>query len=767
MRQSENEAERTPPGTYIKALAPLEKNDNQGRQNQLQPITTSKSKSKSISTSASTEPNGTLYILKPVQKTKPPETRENPQKKQPPAPQLPAAALVPATQTAHAAAIYPQAMRNNLNNRNTQNARESKTAHSSGKKLPPVKRLINRFRKNGLGRIDSYFNAYFFYYDWKSEKKGRRPKEYLRTVARHPRGWAKKTNEAVYEKNIYDRYLSLLTVIAKISGAVSAVFTQIGNIFGKSKNKTKSKSKALETVGNITKAVCRMLIPAAVAVLTFMTILNINSYKPQLEFSLNGQEIGFVKSKETVEKAVSLLEYNVSSVLNEPYEFTGGISYRIILSKTQTYVSASEIYDIMYRSSQSAVTLAYGLYIDGELVGAAENESDINRVLNEVLEEIAEKTAGESIEFANEIKIIEDKYAVRDVVTQSELKNIISYSAENSENPREEEEEIDTDLFPAAFSVEGANGKSKKYAYDIADSDVPLSSGVFLAGGPEDESSSPLSSSSSSEASAGAEDLAVMAAANSLSLTPEAVNTIPRGFMDSVSKLDENSLGGGLFLKLAKVPENTAASAIQLKRTKPETYIITVPFDVKYVESTNYYTGTQVVQKNGANGENQITAEVTYIGENEVSREILSIETLKEPESKVVVIGTKPKPLPGPTGAYIRPVKGGYITSRFGKGHRGVDLVVPFGTKIGAADGGVVIYAGFSGSYGNHVKIRHNDGFVTLYAHLSSISVKNGDKVFQDQKIGEVGSTGNSSGNHLHFEMIKNGVLVNPENYIR
>jgi murein DD-endopeptidase MepM/ murein hydrolase activator NlpD len=475
-----------------------------------------------------------------------------------------------------------------------------------------------------------------------------------------------------------------------------------------------------------------------------MTITNINSFKPRLELTLNGQEIGCVSSKETVEKAVSLLEQTVSTVLNESYEFSGSISYKLILSKANAYVSASEIYDIMYSSSQCAITSAYGLYIDGELVGAAENESDINQVLSAVLEEIAEKTDGENLEFANDIKIVEDNYAVRDMVTQDELKNIITYSAENAENIQDNPN-LEKILF-SAYTVD-----SKQYLYDIADSNIPLSDGSFLA----------------DESSVSAEDMAVMAAATSLDLTPESINTIPRGFLESVASSDENNSTGGILTRISKTAGNTAASAIQFKKTKTESYTKTLPFDVKYIESANYYTGTQIIQKNGVNGEEKITADVTYIGDSEVAREILGIEIVKEPVSKVVVIGTKPKPLPGPTGGFIRPVKGGYTTSRFGRGHRGVDLVLPFGSPIYAADGGTVIYAGFSGSYGNHVKIRHNDGFVTLYAHMSSIGVKNGDKVFQGQEIGKVGSTGNSSGNHLHFEIIKNGVLVNPESYMK
>jgi murein DD-endopeptidase MepM/ murein hydrolase activator NlpD len=258
-----------------------------------------------------------------------------------------------------------------------------------------------------------------------------------------------------------------------------------------------------------------------------------------------------------------------------------------------------------------------------------------------------------------------------------------------------------------------------------------------------------------------------MAAMSALNLTPEAMSTISRGFLDSLANANENSQKSGVISTISKTTDNAAANSLQFKKTIKETYSTTLPFDVKYVESANYYNGTQIVQKNGVNGEERITADVTYIGDKEVSREIVEIETIKEPVSKVIVIGTKTKPLPGPTGGFIRPVRGGYVTSRYSSGHRGVDMVVGFGSLVAASDGGTVIYAGFSGSYGNHVKIRHSDGFVTLYAHLSSISVSYGDKIFQGQEIGKVGSTGRSTGPHLHFEIIKNGVQVNPDSYLK
>ena len=94
--------------------------------------------------------------------------------------------------------------------------------------------------------------------------------------------------------------------------------------------------------------------------------------------------------------------------------------------------------------------------------------------------------------------------------------------------------------------------------------------------------------------------------------------------------------------------------------------------------------------------------------------------------------------------------------------HLGVDYAAPTGTPVMASGDGVVVLAGWSGGYGKTVKIRHTRGFETLYGHLSAIRVKNGQRVEQGQVIGNVGSTGMSSGPHLDYRTIQNGVYVNP-----
>lgn len=123
--------------------------------------------------------------------------------------------------------------------------------------------------------------------------------------------------------------------------------------------------------------------------------------------------------------------------------------------------------------------------------------------------------------------------------------------------------------------------------------------------------------------------------------------------------------------------------------------------------------------------------------------------------------------------ALIRPVSG-TVWSRFGSNdsvrrhlHSGLDIAAPKGTPIKAAAAGKVTYSGNAGDgYGNYVVISHGNGVQTVYAHCSRLLVRKGQIVSQGEIIAKVGSTGNSTGNHLHLEVRKNGIAYNPQNYV-
>ena len=137
---------------------------------------------------------------------------------------------------------------------------------------------------------------------------------------------------------------------------------------------------------------------------------------------------------------------------------------------------------------------------------------------------------------------------------------------------------------------------------------------------------------------------------------------------------------------------------------------------------------------------------------------------------KIVERGTKIPP------TYIKPISGGRLTSRFGKRkapvagastyHKGVDWAVPTGTAVFASSGGTVAKAGWGSGYGYVVYINHPDGRQTRYTHCSKVLVSAGQTVKQGQKIALSGNTGVSSGPHVHFEMLINGVQKDALQYL-
>lgn len=149
------------------------------------------------------------------------------------------------------------------------------------------------------------------------------------------------------------------------------------------------------------------------------------------------------------------------------------------------------------------------------------------------------------------------------------------------------------------------------------------------------------------------------------------------------------------------------------------------------------------------------------------------IKTLALPElPPITAVATPAGPLTRPL-TFEEPVRGFAINSRFGmrrlggepgvRMHKGVDIAAPTGTSVYSAAEGEIVRIGHQPSgYGNFIEMRHPNGMTTMYAHLSRIDVASGDRVLGGERIGLVGSTGYSTGPHLHFEVRRGGNQVNP-----
>jgi len=133
---------------------------------------------------------------------------------------------------------------------------------------------------------------------------------------------------------------------------------------------------------------------------------------------------------------------------------------------------------------------------------------------------------------------------------------------------------------------------------------------------------------------------------------------------------------------------------------------------------------------------------------------------------------SRPEPAAGVPSGWPLPCDLGVVSSSFGaprgrSTHQGVDFRAPRGTKVVATADGVVSFAGRTGDYGRMVVIDHGNGWETRYAHLHRIKVETGDRVRRGREIGTVGHSGNASGAHLHYEVHRQGIAIDPRPTLR
>lgn len=199
-------------------------------------------------------------------------------------------------------------------------------------------------------------------------------------------------------------------------------------------------------------------------------------------------------------------------------------------------------------------------------------------------------------------------------------------------------------------------------------------------------------------------------------------------------------------------------------------YTEEIPFTVKYTDNSKMYKGEVKVTSEGSSGARDVVAKVVKENGVVINKQVLSEKVLVAAKEQVVSKGTLKKPATAATGKLAKPFSRGTFSSgfgrRWGRMHDGVDWSMPIGSPILAADGGTVVSAGYDGAYGYCIIINHGNGLKTRYAHNSKLLVSAGDKVYKGQKIANSGNSGRTTGPHLHFEVIKNGSVVNPLKYV-
>lgn len=254
----------------------------------------------------------------------------------------------------------------------------------------------------------------------------------------------------------------------------------------------------------------------------------------------------------------------------------------------------------------------------------------------------------------------------------------------------------------------------------------------------------------------------------------DCLSTIANNYNLSVAELREANpqINGDLIREgdeISLIVPEPIVNVITIERMVVEERI---PFATEYIYDSNMWRIQTEVVKPGVFGTREVVYQITRENGEETDRKKVSETVIKEPEAQITAKGTSDIPSRG-TGSFLWPVAGGggSISSgygwRSGGFHSAIDIAAPTGTSVLASDSGVVVFSGRDGGYGLSIVIYHGY-YYTRYAHNSQLLVSNGQAVNKGQVIGKVGSTGRSTGPHLHFEIrtgSMHGSTLNPLNF--
>ena len=437
-----------------------------------------------------------------------------------------------------------------------------------------------------------------------------------------------------------------------------------------------------------------------------------------------GQTVTYIQNEETYSAAVTRAEEKTSKILETDYAFTEEVTLRTTLAPKSQVEELPQATDSIMEIIPE-LEHVYTLTVDGSLVGAAESAEVIQEALTLVTEHYTTPETL-SVTFDSQVNLRYEYLPIQHgVSTAQELADLLL-----AESPR---------TFP--YTVQAGdtletllarfNMTQERLQELNPETDLSLKS---LAIGIEEVAKE-----------ADAADLAEVMAA-------EFGTPLEEGLLLTV----EQSCP---LLVVSTVEEQTLTRA-------------TTPALETQADPT-MFTGEQRIIQEGQAGEDQVLARVVKRCGVTIGSTDLNAVTVVEATPLIVGTGTQPKPELPEGCLFLWPVRGA-ISSDYGyrfifgetNFHRGIDIPAPAGTAINAAADGVVTFAGERGTYGNLVILTHANGFQTYYAHCSQLLVSVGDTITQGQPVAAVGSTGRSTGPHVHFEVRYQNDPIDPLLYL-
>lgn len=435
-----------------------------------------------------------------------------------------------------------------------------------------------------------------------------------------------------------------------------------------------------------------------------------------LEVKYNDVNIGYIQSEKVFTDAKEILEQRLeiggqeysADVVSDP-------EYKISVVNLNELSDSNEICEQIIENSDSGLTTACGVYIDNKFIGSVKNEIDASSVFKSIVSDyckangINQSDSNLMVDIVEEISYIQGLYSKKTLMDSDGLKKYVS-----------------------------EQNKSEISKYTVKEPDTPYS----------------------------------ISTANGLTL-------------DQFYALNPDIKQGEEIKEDTKVNIIKSIPFVNIKVSQTQTVTKELKYQTVEIKTNALYSGVKRTISKGKNGEQKVVNLITYVNGVKVSEKAISSTVTKKPVDEKVYVGTKPIPsyitvYGVNSGTFIWPVVGAnYVTSGFGyrnlygstNFHRGVDISGSgaLGKPVIASAAGTVekVTSGNTG-YGYSVLINHGNGIKTRYAHLlaGSILVNVGDPVAQGQMIAQLGSTGNSTGPHLHFEIMYNGSYTNPLDYV-
>ena len=478
---------------------------------------------------------------------------------------------------------------------------------------------------------------------------------------------------------------------------------------------------ALAAYMGILRTACNTALPAAALALLLAVIQGVSSETYALQVVYNQKDLGYVANEVVYLSAQeSAREHMSLESAAGGAEKSAEASYAITKVTPEQLTDTDTLRDELLAYAPQSMTSACGVYVTDpadeirELVATIKNETDASAVLESIKTRYAaqmELQTGDTVGFVQKIELVQSFY------------------------PAEDERMVDAAGLSALLTGM-KEGEKVEYARDDEDS--------------------------------------IWSIAHRNGTTEERLLSLNPQYRDAyVHKGD-------------RVVLSQQVDFLQVKVVRTQTRTAPVPFETTSTMSGSMYQGERRTTTKGVPGEDTIVERVTYVNGSRVSAEEVSRTRTKEPVTEKLLLGSKSTRVTRSDGSSytINPSAQGFvwpvpalksITSRYGSRgrgwHSGIDISGSgaSGKTVVAAKQGRVESANFYSGYGNQIVIDHGNGVKTRYAHLlgNSTSVRVGEYVDIGQPIARVGNTGNSTGPHLHFEVIINGNTQNPSNYVR